>query len=126
MSIIQNALRVPMKTIASNAGVEGAVIVGKVGAVGWGGGRNTHDTPFTPSMQHDGLEGVEGAVIVGKVGAVGWGGGRKTHDTPSTPGMQHDGVEGVEGAVTVGNVGASGCGREEEGRKQHCGRQRTR
>lgn len=33
MQIIQNALRVPMKTIASNAGVEGAVIVGKVG--GW-------------------------------------------------------------------------------------------
>lgn len=30
VSIIQNALRVPMKTIASNAGVEGAVIVGKV------------------------------------------------------------------------------------------------
>ncbi|KAG1672436.1 hypothetical protein FOA52_013222 [Chlamydomonas sp. UWO 241] len=30
VQIIQNALRVPMKTIASNAGVEGAVIVGKV------------------------------------------------------------------------------------------------
>ncbi|KAG2436092.1 hypothetical protein HYH02_011603 [Chlamydomonas schloesseri] len=30
VNIIQNALRVPMKTIASNAGVEGAVIVGKV------------------------------------------------------------------------------------------------
>ncbi|KAG2483580.1 hypothetical protein HYH03_017587 [Edaphochlamys debaryana] len=30
VTIIQNALRVPMKTIASNAGVEGAVIVGKV------------------------------------------------------------------------------------------------
>lgn len=29
--VVQNALRVPMKTIASNAGVEGAVIVGKVG-----------------------------------------------------------------------------------------------
>lgn len=28
---LQNALRVPMKTIASNAGVEGAVVVGKVG-----------------------------------------------------------------------------------------------
>lgn len=33
VQIIQNALRVPMKTIASNAGVEGAVVVGKVG--GW-------------------------------------------------------------------------------------------
>ncbi|KXZ54556.1 hypothetical protein GPECTOR_4g621 [Gonium pectorale] len=30
VGIIQTALRVPMKTIASNAGVEGAVIVGKV------------------------------------------------------------------------------------------------
>ncbi|GLC33441.1 Mitochondrial chaperonin 60 [Pleodorina starrii] len=30
VQIIQNALRVPMKTIASNAGVEGAVVVGKV------------------------------------------------------------------------------------------------
>lgn len=30
VQIIQNALRVPMRTIASNAGVEGAVIVGKV------------------------------------------------------------------------------------------------
>lgn len=30
VTIIQNALKVPMKTIASNAGVEGAVIVGKV------------------------------------------------------------------------------------------------
>ncbi|GAX76808.1 hypothetical protein CEUSTIGMA_g4254.t1 [Chlamydomonas eustigma] len=30
VQIIQSALRVPMKTIASNAGVEGAVIVGKV------------------------------------------------------------------------------------------------
>ncbi|KAF5841262.1 GroEL-like apical domain-containing protein [Dunaliella salina] len=30
VQIIQNALRVPMNTIASNAGVEGAVIVGKV------------------------------------------------------------------------------------------------
>ena len=31
VTIIQNALRVPTKTIASNAGVEGAVVVGKVG-----------------------------------------------------------------------------------------------
>lgn len=30
VGIIQSALQVPMKTIASNAGVEGAVIVGKV------------------------------------------------------------------------------------------------
>lgn len=30
VQIIANALKVPMKTIASNAGVEGAVIVGKV------------------------------------------------------------------------------------------------
>ncbi|GFR49009.1 hypothetical protein Agub_g11030 [Astrephomene gubernaculifera] len=30
VQIIQNALRVPMKTIANNAGVEGAVVVGKV------------------------------------------------------------------------------------------------
>lgn len=29
VQIIENALRVPMRTIASNAGVEGAVIVGK-------------------------------------------------------------------------------------------------
>ena len=42
VQIIQNALRVPMKTIASNAGVEGAVIVGKVcraGKCGWMDGR---------------------------------------------------------------------------------------
>jgi hypothetical protein len=38
LQIIQNALRVPMKTIASNAGVEGAVIVGKVRLGGLAGG----------------------------------------------------------------------------------------
>lgn len=53
MSIIQNALRVPMKTIASNAGVEGAVIVGKVGEGTGGRGRGTSWYPRQHNVRGD-------------------------------------------------------------------------
>ena len=68
VQIIQNALRVPMKTIASNAGVEGAVIVGKVreGRLGLSSRGRGGGALRVPMRIIASNAGVEGAVIVGK------------------------------------------------------------